>query len=355
MRIIYSLFFVLTIAGMSLKLHAQNTGSQKSVKQIKSPISVQVIVSDREGRRIPGLKKEDFALFQGDARQNITSFATENEPISVALLLDTSGSTQVVLNKIKEAAKDFIDLLNPNDQCLIATFDSRVNNLSPFNSNRDELKKSLDKIQTAQKDGTIVLSAIHRITQDSFKRIQGRKAIVLLSDGKDVGSDITTKDLLSELEESDVSIYAIHYQSGIAFNKPVVESNGNVTEGKENTKPIKEKKPKPKKGVYTILIPTPGETYSNEEIKLLDKPATTQAIESLKELSDMTAGRFYLSDDAKLSTVFKQVAAELRHQYLLGFKFEGDAEKNDIIKNISVKVDRPNVVVHTRSKFRSKE
>jgi VWFA-related protein len=350
MKISFALVLVLLFSNMTSPVKAQNTDLPKSSNQSRKLVNVPVIVSDREGRRIPNLKKENFMLYQGGVRQNITTFATEEEPISVALLIDTSGSTQVVLNKIKNAAKDFVDQLNPNDQCLIATFDSKLNILIAFNSDRDALKKSLDKIQTAEKEGTVLLSAIDQIAQISFKRVEGRKAIVILSDGKDNGSTISRRDLLSTLEESDVSIYPIYYQSGMGFNKPVINSTGAVVESKEITKPKKEKKPKPRKNVYTITIPVAGDTYNAEEVKLIDKVTTTEAVVSLRDLSDITAGRFYLSDDAKLSAVFKQVAAELRQQYLIGFYSEGSS--SDVIQDVNVKVDHPNSVVQTRKKIR---
>jgi VWFA-related protein len=356
MRIVFSLFFVLLFSNIFLEVNAQNTIFDKPAGNKRTLISIPVVVSDREGRRIPGLKKEDFTVYRDGVKQKITSFATEQEPVTIALLLDTSGSTQKILDEIKDAAKDFIDLLNPNDKCLIATFDSRVNILTPFTSNRQELKKSLDKIQNAEREGTIIYSAVNEIVQNSFNGVVGRKAIVLLSDGKDFGSNILGKDLLNTLEETDVSIYPIFYQSGSA----VIDKSGIVAEEKAIEEPKKQtretkkqKKPKTKKKVYTVYIPSPGNTYSTDEIKLIDKTAATGAVSSLRELSDISAGRFYLSDD-KLNTTFKLVAAELRQKYMLSFYLEGTTDENTV-RDIIVKVDRPNVVVQARTKLRPKK
>ncbi|MGI8469146.1 MAG: VWA domain-containing protein [Pyrinomonadaceae bacterium] len=328
----------------------QNSPFETIQKGSKTLVKIPVVVSDREGRRISGLKKEDFSIFKGGVKQNIASFDTEQEPVSVALLLDTSGSTQEVLDKIKDAAKDFIESLKPDDKCLIATFDSRLNFLISFTSDKHNLKDSLDRIQTAERDGTIMFSAIDQITQNSFARVKGRKAIVILSDGKDYGSTITKNDLLSELNESDVSIYPIYYQSGTGFTKLVVADNGAVVEGAKKIKPKKETKPKKRKNVYTVLIPLPADAYTPEEIKLIDKVATTDAVSTLKEMSDLTAGRFYLSDSAKLNSIFKQVAAELKQQYSLGFYADG-AVNNNFMRDVRVKVDRPDAVVQTHIKL----
>src|SRR5688500_14414036 len=87
-------------------------------------VSVPVIVSDRDGRYVSGLEKDDFRIYQGGQEQKVSFFATEDEPITVALLIDTSESTKAVLPDIRGAASDFIKLLNKNDKCMVATFDS---------------------------------------------------------------------------------------------------------------------------------------------------------------------------------------------------------------------------------------
>lgn len=321
--------------------------------QTKSQIvyKIPVIVSDRAGRRVSGLRKEDFNVFQEGIKQNVSSLTTEDEPISVALLLDTSGSTQEILNKIKNAAKDFIDLLNPSDQCMIATFDSQINILSQFTSDKQGLKKSLDKIDTAKKDGTVMFNAISQISQNNFGRLEGRKAIVLLSDGKDFGSSISRRNLIQNLEESDVSIYPIYYQSGLDFKSPTINIEEKVADVKVVPKKKKVKKEKKKKGVYTIAIPLPGNVLTQNDIKLIEKNTTIEALDSLKELSDITAGGFYSSDSEKLSSIFKQVASELRQQYLLGILLD-KVSTNNILQDISIRVNRQDLVVQIRSKLR---
>lgn len=320
----------------------------------KTFVSVPVSVSDREGRYISGLKKDDFRILQDGKEQKISFFATEDEPVSVALLIDTSESTKGVLNEIRTAAKDFIELLNYKDKCLVATFDSEVKVLSPFISNREELEKSLEKIETGKREGTIVFSAIEQIAREHFAKTQGRKIIVLLSDGKDYGSSVSKNDLFGQLEESDVMIYSIFYQTGRVF----VDPKGAVKEEPENKKPeIKapeEKKPKKKKKKYTIKIALGKDTNTPEEIELIDKVANTEAVNVLQEMSDTTAGRFYMSDAPNLSQIFKKIAAEVRQQYRLGFNSKTIADSGDV-NDIIVKVNRAEAVVRARGKYRAKK
>ena len=352
MKIIFALLF-LVVLNLPIELHAQITKPDKIKKTDKTLVSVPVSVSDREGHYISGLKKEDFTLYQDGVEQKITFFATYDEPLNIALLLDTSVSTKDTLEKIKDAAEDFIELLNPNDRCLIATFDSQVKVLNPFTSDLQTLKSSLKKAQTATQDGTVIYRAVEQIAQKSFNNVQGRKTIVLLSDGKDLGSSVTKYELLNLLEESDVSIYTVFYKTGAGDKKLVIDSDGTVKEAKSGEKPQK-KKPQKKKKEYSVFIPAPVGLPSDEEIEFLERNADIEAIDSLKEMSDTTAGRFYLSDTPQLKEVFKKVAGELRQQYRLGYRSK-DAANDAAVYNISVKVERSDVVVRARGKFRAKQ
>lgn len=351
MKIISSLLFLMLLT-LPVHLRSQTLQPGKTLqKGDKTLVSVPVTVSDREGRYIPGLKKEDFNLFEDGVRQNVAFFATEDEPLSVALVLDTSGSTKDVLDKIKGAARDFIKLLNPNDQCQIATFDSQVRILSSFTSDQPTLLNSLDKARSASEDGTVMFRAVEQVARQSFPNIQGRKVIVLLSDGKDFGSPGTKDELLILLEEMDVMIYTIFYQTGTGSVKLSIAPDGSIKEEKETPKPPEKKAPKKKKG-YTIFIPVPGEVYTEKDVKLTEKASGAEAINSLKQMSDTTGGRFYLSDTPNLSEIFKKIAAEVRQQYRLGY-YTKDAS-DTAIRDIVVKVERTDVVVRARGKFRSK-
>lgn len=345
MKFIFSLIFLL------LFLFTFESFAQKNVNTL---ISLPVSVSDRDGRYIPGLRKDDFTIYQDGVKQNIAFFATYDEPLNIALLLDTSGSTQgESLDKIKDAAKDFVELLKPNDKCLVATFDSQVNVLNQFTNHEGELKKSIEKVQTAERDGTVLYRAVKQIAQNSFNNLEGRKVIILLSDGKDYGSDVKFKELMSLLEESDVLIYSIFYQTGAGAPKLTMDSSGTVKEKETKKKEKKPKEPKKPKTYYSIIIPPQNDLITNEEITQGQKLTDIGGIFSLQEMSEMTAGRFYMSDTPNLRQIFKKVAGELREQYRLGYYAKNVG--NDISsREIMVKVERTDAVVRTRGRFRGK-
>ena len=135
--------------------------------------------------------------------------------------------------KIKDAAKDFVELLNPKDKALIATFDSQLKVLNPFTSSRSDLKDAIDKVQTAVQDGTVLNYAIQQTVQKTFSNAEGRKVVIVLSDGKDFGSSVSQSELLGILEESDVLIYSIHYKTGSGTENLVISSDGKVKEAEK--------------------------------------------------------------------------------------------------------------------------
>ena len=331
---------VLTLSLLPVQMRAQADDPDKSAKSDKSLVSVPVIVSDREGRYIPGLKKEDFTVLQDGVKQNIAFFAKYDEPLNIALLIDTSGSTEDVSKKIKGAAKELINLLNPGDQCLIATFDNQVKILNPFTSDHQTLKKSLDKIRSADLGGTLMYRAVEQIAHNSFADVQGRKVIILLTDGKDFGSPVTKEELLGQFEESDILIYTVFYRTGAA---PIDQASG------------KKKKAKKSRKKKNLIIPT-GPIYipTEEELALQEKRDEAEATDVLKKMSDATAGRFYVSDTQKLSGIFRKMAGELREQYRLGYR-SPDASNDAATHDIIIKVARPDAVVRFRGKFRAKQ
>lgn len=355
MKNISAVFFLMLLTlPVFLRAQTSQPSDVKVQKGNKTLVSVPVTVSDREGRYVPGLKKDDFNLFENGVRQPVAFFETEDEPLTIALALDTSASTKDILDKIKGAARDFIALLNAKDQCQIVTFDSKVRPLNSFSSDKATLLSSLDKAQSATEDGTVMYRAVEQIARESFANVQGRKVIVLLSDGKDFGSSVTKDELISLLEETDVMIYTVFYQTAASSAANIaVTPDGTIREqAKETPKPKEKKAPKKKKG-YTVFASIPsGDVYTEKDIKLTEKVSVTEAVDALKQMSDTTAGRFYTSDTPNLNGIFKKIAGELRQQYRIGYytKDAADAAVRDII----VKVERPDVVVRARGKYRSK-
>ncbi|MEO6588203.1 MAG: VWA domain-containing protein [Pyrinomonadaceae bacterium] len=342
MKTTFALFFF-TLLIVPIRTQAQSNETVSSQQTSKSFVSVPVTVSDRENRYVPNLKKEDFSVFQDGIKQKITFFSTYNEPLKIVLLLDTSKSTRNVIGKIKDAAKDFVDTLKPNDECQVATFDSRLKVINSFTSNHQLIKDSLNRVEINKSGGTLMFSAVNQIIQKSFNNVKNRKVIILLTDGNDFGSSITKKDFLNLLEESDILIYTIFFRTG----ENIDQKHNAGKEAKPDKKARKNKKNDPN-AAQAVYTPTA------DEIRKLERREEGEAVDSLQKMSDITAGRFYQSSIPDLKKVFKNITGELTQQYRLGFDSRNSANNGDV-HNISVKVERPDAIVRSRGVFRTRK
>ena len=182
----------LRLAGVALALclfvsplSAQQSEPVDIIKVDSNLVSVPVIVSDRQGHYIARLSAERFKLYDNALLQKIAFFDNAEEPLNVALLLDTSRSTQGVIDDIRKAAQNFLKDLGPQDRAMIVSFDYAVHRLSPLTNDRKVLEKAIKKAEVGEYLGTTLNDAVREIAEKDFKPIKGRKAIILLSDGKD--------------------------------------------------------------------------------------------------------------------------------------------------------------------------
>lgn len=174
-------------------------------------VTVPVIATTREGNYIPDLRQNEFTVSENGVKQEVAFFATVSAPFHVVLMLDTSGSTREKLGLIREAAIAFVDQLQKGDRVKVISFDDEVRDLNEFTSDRAELRKSINKTMPGQ--GTKLYDAVE-VALNSIRRIKGRKAIVLFSDGVDYRSDKATFDgTLHWLDEEEVIIYPIRYDT----------------------------------------------------------------------------------------------------------------------------------------------
>jgi Mg-chelatase subunit ChlD len=174
-------------------------------------VTVPVIASDRADVYVPDLTKEDFTVHEDGVKQEIEFFSTVRTPFSVALMLDTSASTQEKLPKIQRAARAFLEQLQPADRVKIISFDDGTYDLSQFTNDRDELRRAIDSIKPGE--GTKLYDAV-RLALNDLSRVKGRKAIVIFTDGVDWRSDSTDyDDNIRQIEESSVIVYPIRYDT----------------------------------------------------------------------------------------------------------------------------------------------
>lgn len=174
-------------------------------------VTMPVIVSDRQNRYVPDLKREEFSLTEDGVKQEIVFFAANEEPISVVLMLDTSSSTQEKLGQIQQAANQFVLQLKPKDRIKVISFDDTIREQSDFTSDRRDLQLAINRAKPGQ--GTKLYDAV-RLAIGSLSQVEGRKAIVLFTDGVDWQSDDTSaRDNFDAIEEAGILVYPIRFDT----------------------------------------------------------------------------------------------------------------------------------------------
>lgn len=150
-------------------------------------VTIPVSVMDRDGRYIPNLLKEDFRIWEDGVEQDVAFFASVDKPFAVVLMLDTSPSTQFRMDEIQDAAITFVNQLRPDDRVMIVSFSDDIRVLSEFTTDRSRLHRAIQRARTD--DGTRLYDAVDMVMNQHLARIQGRKAIVLFTDGVDTTSE----------------------------------------------------------------------------------------------------------------------------------------------------------------------
>lgn len=329
-----------------LGVFAQTERSDEIIKIETTLVSLPVTVSDRQGRFLPNLKAEDFTIFENGKQQKIEFFAATEEPLNVALLIDTSHSTRQVLDDIKDAALDFVKLLKPQDKAMIVSFDYAPHVLSALTADREQLKRAVKNAEIGEYVGTTLRDALWEVNQ-SFAKVSGRKAIILLTDGKDAGSDVSADDLLYSLEESDAPIYTVFYKTGGTMfgagnqgGMPFPRRQGGMRRG----------------GVFGGRFPNGGGRLPNpqrgERRREKVEKKNAAAEEFLQQLADETAGRSFTGEVSDLKKTFASIVDELRYQYRLGFYPPDESQNDKTVRELQVKVARPDAVIRARKSYR---
>ncbi|HKR59118.1 MAG TPA: VWA domain-containing protein, partial [Pyrinomonadaceae bacterium] len=193
------------------------TPQQAQDKKPAALIHISVIVSDASGRHVSDLQKNDFEIVEDGVKQNITGFTPAGEPFSVVLLLDTSVSTQEKLGDIRRAAVVFVDQLQKSDRIKVVTFDDQIRELTDFSADRTILKKAILNAQPGY--GTKFYDGMN-VALESLREVEGRKAIVLFSDGVDYRSDYASSEgTLRSLEQDRVVVYPIRFSTRAAAER----------------------------------------------------------------------------------------------------------------------------------------
>jgi len=285
-------------------------------------ITIPVSVFDRNGLYIPGLAKENFKIFEDGKEQEIAYFGTSDKPFTVILMIDTSPSTEYKIEEIQRAAAAFVDQLKPQDNVMVIEFAGNVHVLTESTNDRERIYKAIRKADWG--DGTSLYDAVDFSLRKRLSTVEGRKAIVLFTDGVDTTSRKSTYDKTIDMaEESDCLIFPIYYNT--FFQQPRLGGGGIGFPGTMG-------------GMGT------PRGQSAEEYALGKK--------YLEELATYTGGRVFRPEATPggLTAAFEGIAEELRRQYNIGY-IPNEEGKPGQRKQIKVRVDRPNLVLRARDSY----
>ncbi len=357
----------------------EEVGEGDVVKVETTLVSIPVSVMDRDGKYIPNLTEKDFRVWEDGVEQKVAYFQSTEKPFTVALMIDTSGSTRFKLEEIQDAAIAFVDQLRSDDRVMVVSFSDKIRVLSEPTNDHNRLRYAIR--QTEPGDGTRLYDAVDQIENQYFNRIEGRKAIVLFTDGVDTTSKHASyESTLRDAEELDALIYPVEYDTsadmgvwgggwpgsggrrgGGGGSYPrgggnggggglldilgaiIMGGGGNYPNGGGGNYPNGGgRNGRRGGGSPGAGWPGGGSGNSRGEYELGDQ--------YLHDLARVSGARLYNAEQQNLDYAFRSVAEELRRQYSIGY-YPKNAPQAGERRNIKVRVDRPELVVRTRDSY----
>ncbi|HUA57317.1 MAG TPA: VWA domain-containing protein [Verrucomicrobiae bacterium] len=265
-------------------------------------------VRDKSGSYVSDLTKDDFEVYEDGKRQPVTHFArVVDSPLTVALLLDVSGSVRNVLDEERQAARQFFgSVLRPGDRGLLVGFAQYVVVWQNLTASPKLLNDALDNAGPMAPmpngprahGGTLLYDAINLVADRKLKTIPDRKTMILITDGEDNGSRIGLEEAVTAAQQADTVVYGIHYQD------------------------------------YGASMGT--------------------GLGALEHLSGPTGGRtFHVSRKLTLAQVFAAIEEEMRNQYAVGFT-PSNPNAHGVYHKVEVKMAKPGLKVQARSGYYTK-
>ncbi|MFN2502142.1 MAG: VWA domain-containing protein [Pyrinomonadaceae bacterium] len=314
-------------------------GDDETIRVETNLVTTPVSVLDRNGRFIPGLKKKDFKIFEDGMPQQITYFASEEQPFIVVLMIDISPSTKYKIDEIHYAALTFINQLRPTDKVMVVAFDQRVKVLTPEpTSDKQALYSAIYKSNFGS--GTSLYEAVNFVTNLDLINVTGRKAVVLFTDGVDTTSRRANyESTVAAVQEVDALIYPIRYNTA--------DNNTAIVRGPSG--PIAALPPD-----IVAMLRARGLTIDPRAIRSAGGTSYGEYERGrlyLEALAQNTGGRMYDADSiTNMEQSFKQVAEELRRQYSIGYYPENPGKPGDR-KSVKIKVTRPGAVIRAKNGY----
>jgi Ca-activated chloride channel homolog len=250
-------------------VNSTTNGLSAHVRPLKVDVDlvlVPVTITDPMNRLVTGLDKENFQLFEGNSSQEIRTFSSEDAPVSLGVIFDSSGSMTSKMDRAKEAVIEFFKTANPQDEFFMITFNDEPEEVTDFTSSVDDIQNKL--VFAVPRRRTALLDAIYMGMSKMRQAKYPKKALLIISDGGDNHSRYTENEIRALVKEADVMIYAI--------------------------------------GIY--------DRYASAVEERLGP-------QLLSDITELTGGRAFTIDNPNdLGDVATKIGVELRNQYVLGYR-----------------------------------
>ena len=288
------IFFALLAASFfAINILAQNDDEVITVDS--SIVVINATVTDASGKALGGLSQKYFHVFEDDVEQEIRSFEAENTPFAAVILLDTSGSMEDRVTLARSAAIQFLGGLRSDDFASIYNFDSKVLMVQDFSNSRDLREQVFDLKANGM---TVLNDAIYKAAKLLSKRIEKRRAIIVLSDGADTMSEKSADKALKAALLAGATIYAVDMSSVTDNSRTRVQNQG-----------------------------------------------------VLKNFADKTGGKFVATPGGvAMRDAFKRVVEDLGVQYTLAYQ-PSNTKNDGKWRAIELRVARPNLTIRTRKGY----
>ncbi|MBA3806216.1 MAG: VWA domain-containing protein [Acidobacteria bacterium] len=311
-------------------------------------VTVPVSVMDRAGKYAPDLRQGDFRIFEDNVEQQVAYFASVEKPFTVALVIDMSGSTRFKVDEIQDAALAFIDQLRADDRVMVVSFNDDIKVLAEPTSDRNVLRNAIRRARPG--DGTKLYDTIDMVINQRFNRLQGRKAIVLFTDGVDTTSKRASyQSTIRDAEELDALIYPVQYDT---YQDMQAGGGGGGSTW-----------PGSRRGSGSTAIDILIGILGNGGATIgrggggggggmgTSRSDYERANSYLRDLAEKTGARGYRADSvSNISQSFALIAEELRRQYSLGYYPKTGSQAGQR-RQIRVRVNRPGLIVRARDSY----
>ncbi len=258
-------------------------------------VPIYATVLDNSGRLVPDLQQDDFTVLDNGKPAEIALFSSDPQPFTVVVMMDTSASMTANLKLLNQAAEQFLLRLLPVDRAQVGAFNDKIQLSGEFTNDRDALIAALDDLYFG--NPTRLNDAI-ATSLDELKDIDGRRVILVFTDGEDTSSRTRFGTVLNRARDEEVMVYAIGLESEYFNGMRVVR-----------TRPARD----------------------------------------LRKIAEETGGGYFeLKQTVDLSPTFTRVAQELRSQYLIGF---APANLDGRVHKLDVRVNRSGMTVRARKSY----